>query len=233
VVYSAFANALTLKAIYAEAFKDPTDRQKFNAISDTLRPETVRNIELSAAWQPDKDFSLEAAAYHSRYADVVDCVSDCNQFVNAGAVDVRGVQLTGRYRRGRYELSGNYTETRSYDISTLDDENGTPIPKHRIAYIAPHRANIGGEVDWSDRLRTSLRAHYVADRQGDAVAAGAYTTADATLTYRLKTRNAALQLILQNLFNGTYLAPAPVAGVPQKGRALYLRLIYGGGGQSP
>jgi outer membrane receptor protein involved in Fe transport len=226
VVYSAFANALTLKAIYAEAFKDPTDRQKSNAISGTLRPETVRNIELSAAWQPDKDFSVEAAAYHSKYADVVDCVSDCNQFANGGSVDVRGAQLTGRYRRGRYELSGNYTETRSYDIPL--DEDGNPLPKHRIAYIAPHRFNAGADVDWSDRLRTSFRAHYVATRQGDAVTAGAYTSADATLTYRLKNRNAALQLILQNLFNGTYLAPAPVAGVPQKGRALYLRLIYGG-----
>jgi outer membrane receptor protein involved in Fe transport len=233
VVYSAFANALTLKAIYAEAFKDPTDRQKFNAISGTLRPETVRNIELSAAWQRDKDFSVEAAAYHSKYADVVDCASDCDHFVNSGAVDVRGAQLTGRYRRGRYELSGNYTETRSYDISTLDDANGNPIPKHRIVYIAPHRANAGADIDWSDRLRAGFRAHYVGARQADAVAVGAYTTADAVLTYRPKNRNAALQLILQNVFNGTYLAPAPVAGVPQKGRALYLRLIYGGSGQSP
>jgi len=228
VVYSAFANALTLKAIYAEAFKDPTDHQKVNAVSGTLRPETVRNIELSAAWQANKDFSVETAAYHSRYADVVDCVASCDQFINAGAVDVRGAQLTGRYRRGRYELSGNYTETRSYDISALDDENGNPIPKHRIAYIAPHRANVGADIDWSDRLHSSVRAHYVAARNGDAVAASAYTTADATLTYRLKNRNAALQLIVQNLLNGTYLAPAPVAGVPQKGRALYLRVIYGG-----
>lgn len=229
VVYSALANALTLKAIYAEAFKDPTDHQKFNAVTNGLRPETVRNVELSAAWQPNKDFSLEAAAYHSKYADVVDCVSGCDQFINAGGVDVRGAQLTGRYQRGRYELSGNYTETRSYDISTLPDENGNPIPKHRIAYIAPHRVNAGADIDWSDRLRGSLRVHYVAARRSDAVAVAAYTSADATLTYRLKPRNAALQLILQNLFNGTYLAPAPVAGVPQKGRALYLRLIYGGG----
>lgn len=229
VVYSAFANALTLKAIYAEAFKDPTDHQKFNAVSDALRPETVRNIELSAAWQPAKDFSLEAAAYHSKYDNVVDCVSGCDQFINAGAVDVRGAQLTGRYRRGRYELSGNYTETRSYDFSSLLDENGNPMPKHRIAYIAPHRVNAGADIDWSDRLRSTFRAHYVAARQSDAVAVGSFTTADATLTYRLKNRNTALQLILQNIFNGTYLAPAPVAGVPQKGRSLYLRLIYGGG----
>lgn len=233
VVYSAFANALTLKAIYAEAFKDPTDHQKFNAVTDGLRPETVRNIELSAAWQPNKDFSVEAAAYHSKYDNVVDCVSGCDQFINSGAVDVRGAQLTGRYQRGRYEFSGNYTETRSYDISTLADENGNPIPKHRIAYISPHRANGGADIDWSDRLRTSLRAHYVSQRKSDAVTVGAYATADASLTYRLKNRNAAVQLILQNLFNGAYLAPAPVAGVPQKGRSLYLRVIYGGAGQTP
>jgi len=228
VVYSALANALTLKAIYAEAFKDPTDHQKVNAAAGPLRPETVRNIELSAAWQRDKDFSLEAAAYHSKYADVVDCASSCDKFIDAGSIDVRGAQLTGRYLLGRYELWGNYTETRSYEISTLLDADGNPIPKKRIAYIAPHRANVGADINWSDRLRSSFRAHYVAARKGDAGPTGAYTTAEATLTYRLKTPNAALQLILENAFNGTYLAPAPVAGVPQKGRSLYLRLIYGG-----
>jgi hypothetical protein len=137
----------------------------------------------------------------------MNCVSGCDQFINAGAVDVRGAQLTGRYRHGRYELSGNYTETRSYDISTLDDENGNPIPEHRIAYISPHRANAGADIDWSDRLRTSLRAYYVAARQSDAVAVGAYTTADATLTYRPQARNMALQLILQNIFNGSPTLP--------------------------
>jgi outer membrane receptor for ferrienterochelin and colicins len=231
IVYSALANALTLKAIYAEAFKDPTDHQKFNAVSDTLRPETVRNIELSAAWQPRKELSIEAAAYHSKYADVVDCASTCDQFLNGGAVDVRGAQLTGRYRRGRYELWGNYTQTRSYDISALNDENGNPVPKHRIAYIAPYRANFGADVDWSDRLRTSLRAHYVASRTSDAVTVGAYTTADAVFGYRLKTRNTALQLILENIGGRIYFAPTPDGGIPQKGRAVYLRLIYGGAAQ--
>ena len=243
VVYSALANALTLKAIYAEAFKDPTDHQKFNAATDTLRVEKVRNIELSAVWQPGKELSAEAAAYHSKYADVVDCVSDartvtvvdmqCSQFINAGAVDVRGVQLTGRYRRGRYELSGNVTETRSFDISALKDDNGNPIPKHRIAYIAPYSANAGADIDWSDRLRTSVRTHYVAEQKSDAVTVGAYTSADAVLGYRLKGQNATLQVILQNIFGRVYFAPDPVGGVPQKGRALYLRLIYGGSGQAP
>ncbi|MEA2344934.1 MAG: outer rane receptor for ferrienterochelin and colicin [Thermoanaerobaculia bacterium] len=231
VVYSAFANALTLKAIYAEAFKDPTDHQKFNAAANALRPETVRNIELSAAWQPSKDFSIEAAAYHSKYSDVVDCVSGCDFFENAGAVDVRGEQATGRYRRGRYELSGNYTQTRSFDISSLDDENGNPIPKHRIAYIAPYRANARADIDWTDRVRTSVRAHYVAARTSDSVTVGAYATADAVFGYRLKSGNTALQVILQNISGRAYFAPSPVGGVPQKGRALYLRLIYGGAAQ--
>jgi outer membrane receptor protein involved in Fe transport len=233
VVYSALANALTFKAIYAEAFKDPTDHQKFEAGSNGLRPETVKNIEFSAAWQPRKEFSVEAAAYHSKYAGVVDCVpgSGCTEFVNAGGVDVRGSQLTARYQRGRYELSGNVTETRSINISTLNDENGNAIPRHRIAYIAPYRANAGADIDWTDRLRSSIRLHYVGERKSDAVSVGAYTTADAVFGYRLKNPNAALQLILQNLSGRTYFVPTPDGGIPQKGRALYLRLIYGGAAQ--
>jgi hypothetical protein len=158
-------------------------------------------------------------------------VSGCDFFENAGAVDVRGEQATGRYRRGRYELSGNYTQTRSLDISSLDDENGNPIPKHRIAYIAPNRANAGADIDWTDRVRTSVRAHYVAARTSDSVTVGAYATADAVFGYRLKSGNTALQVILQNISGRAYFAPSPVGGVPQKGRALYLRLIYGGAAQ--
>jgi outer membrane receptor for ferrienterochelin and colicins len=233
VVYSAFANALTLKAIYAEAFKDPTDNQKYQPGQGELRPETVRNVELSAAWQQGKALSVEAAVYHSQYSDVVDCVSGCGQFANAGSVDVRGGQLTGRYRRGRYELSCNYTQTRSFASSTLADDSGNPPPPHRIAYIAPHRANLGADIDWSDRLRTSIRAHYVGPRNSDAVLVGAYTTTDAVLSYHPQKRNAELQLILQNIFGREYLAPGLVTGVPQKGRSLYLRLIYGGSVQAP
>jgi hypothetical protein len=44
-------------------------------------------------------------------------------------------------------FGGDYTETRSYDISTLDDENGNPIQKHHIAYIASYRANAGADID--------------------------------------------------------------------------------------
>ena len=85
-------------------------------------------------------------------------------------------------------------------------------------------------MEWPDRLRTSLRGHYAGARAGSV---DAYASADAALSYRHTRSNTTLQLMVQNIFDQTYFAPAPVAPVPQKGRAIYLRLIYGGSAQAP
>jgi len=246
VIYSAFSNALTLKAIYAEAFKDPTDHQKFAAEENgtgernDLGPESVKNIELSAGWQPDKNLSAEATIYQSRYTDVVTGLSDrecqdcgLSRFVNGGSIDIQGIQLTGRYRLGDHELWGNYTHTRPYTNDPVNefgdplfDANGDRITRSRLSYIAPHRANAGVDFDWQHRLRASLRAHYVGARTIGEDTVDAYSSADAVVSYRYARANATLQLILQNIFDSTYFTPSPDGPLPQKGRALYLRLIY-------
>ena len=249
VIYSAFSNALTLKVIYSEAFKDPTDKEKFaagqNGNDDRhgLDPESVKNIELSAGWQPNKNLSAEATVYQARYSDVVkglfdnECRCGITRFVGGGSIDIQGVQLTGRYRRGRFDFWGNYTHTRPFENDPLDelgdplvDENGHRVSRSRLSYIAAHRANAGVDLEWPDRLRTSLRAHYAGARAGSV---DAYASADAALSYRHTRSNTTLQLMVQNIFDQTYFAPAPVAPVPQKGRAIYLRLIYGGSAQAP
>jgi outer membrane receptor protein involved in Fe transport len=247
VIYSALSNALTLKAIYSEAFKDPTDLQKFGTGQGAhiLEPESVKNIELSAGWQPSQNLSAEATVYQARYSDVVKGVSDnacgeecgLSRFVNGGSVDIQGVQLTGRYRHGRGDFWGNYTHARPFAIDPLDDsgkplldEEGNRVHKARLPYIAAHRANFGVDVDWSSRLRSSLRAHYAGARSLGGETADAYASADAVIGYRIARANATLQLIVQNLFDRIYFVPTPVGLLPLEGRTVYLRLIYGGSG---
>lgn len=75
----------TLKAIYSEAFKDPSDFEKFSQeLSDLsrianpdLQPERTRNLELSLGWTPDDEASLELVAYRTRYDDLVDLGFAC------------------------------------------------------------------------------------------------------------------------------------------------------------
>src|SRR6185295_2146220 len=105
----------------------------------------------------------------------------------------------------------------------LFDANGDRITRSRLSYIAPHRANAGVDFDWQNGLRASLRANYVGARILGADTSDAYKSADAVVSYRYAKANATLQLIVQNLFDGTYFAPSPDGPLPQKGRALYLR----------
>jgi outer membrane receptor for ferrienterochelin and colicins len=263
VIYSPAGTSLVLKAIYSEAFKDPTDFQKFGTLrffnevpSGGLVPETVRNIELSAGWEPSPELSLEASLYQAKYSKLVDfeavpCPGSdfvCLRYANRNEVEVQGAQLTGRYRRGLAGYWANYSHTRPFQIDPRDsygqpvlDGSLEPLDELRIADIASHRANAGVDVGWTERLSTSLRVHYVGARltgigttepSSELRQVDAFTTADAVVSYHYKPANATVQLIVQNVFDRLYFAPTltPVFGapqVPQAGRTIYLRLSYG------
>lgn len=80
-----------VKLIYSEAFKDPTDFEKFSRTpgedfrgvggrrseNPDLRPERTRSLELAAGWQRDAGTSLELSAYRTRYEDIVILDTEC------------------------------------------------------------------------------------------------------------------------------------------------------------
>jgi outer membrane receptor protein involved in Fe transport len=194
VIYSPSRKRLVLKAIYSEAFKDPTDAQKFGVLfqylnayrSNGLRPERVRNIELNAGWEPTERLAAEAAVYQAKYSDVVafgyplqpdgspvqGCFLGCQQYQNRDEVRVRGIQLTGHYRlAASSELWANYTHTEPFQTNPRDffgnplvDPQGQRIDKIREHGIASDRANVGVETTWFTRLRAGARLHYVGPR---------------------------------------------------------------------
>lgn len=187
VIYSPMAGRLVLKAIYSEAFKDPTDDQKFGVTrhvnlyaSNGLVPERVRNIELSAGWQSSSRFSLDTSVYQAHYKDIVDygyprlpdgslvtdCQVDCRQFQNRNEILIRGLEASARYNFGRGDVYANYTHTDPHQIHPTD-EFGVPLSVNslRVADIASNRMNLGIDADWGTRLSADLRLHYVGARK--------------------------------------------------------------------
>lgn len=262
VIYSPVPNRLALKAIYSEAFKDPTDAQKFGVVSrvnkrvsDGLTPETVRNIELCAGWEPGDRMAFDGSLYQASYADVVSLVSascpnpsaiGCFQYRNRDTIRVRGAQATARYRRGNAELWGNVTHTEPFLLHPLDnfgepltDDSGAVVSRLRTADITGNRINTGIDTLWHDRLRAGVRFHYAGSRvTRDAPddpliesRLASHTTADVVISDSKLLPHAVLQLIAYNIFDKQYADPGtdPQIGalrVPQAGRTVYLRLVY-------
>ncbi|HXH93550.1 MAG TPA: TonB-dependent receptor, partial [Thermoanaerobaculia bacterium] len=249
VILSPTGKHIVLKAIYSEAFKDPTDAEKFGVLAGVneypsfgLKPERVRNGELSAAWEPSERFSADASLYRASYSNVVGfdpvggCFgAGCLRYANRDRIVVTGLQTDVRYHAGATEWWGNYTHT-DPRLTNPDDARFDSLP---VADIAGNRLNAGIDVRLRDRWNAGLRAHYVGERrtgQGTTDAANPftrmppYTTADAAVSDRRLIPRATLQLGVDNLFDKQYYDPAtdPLAGAPrvlQAGRTVYLRLI--------
>lgn len=254
-----------LKAIYAEAFKDPSDEEKFpefiplfveNQVSASqVKPERLRNLELSAGWHPTEDLTLEASVYRAEYTDLFREVSTdlcegldltdpdiqlfCPAFVitrqNFGSIEAEGVQALGTWRRGDLTLFGNYTYTRAED----------PERDLRVGDLARHRLNLGANLLLGRRLNANLRLGYVgARRTGEGTTVDtnplreidAYTVLDSALTWQPpRVGDTKLQLVVENLLDEEYVHPGvqDADGVvytsrhPQPGRTFSLRLLYG------
>lgn len=135
---------LVLKTIYSEAFKDPTDSQKFSVLryvyevrSNGLVPERVRNIELSAGWEQDQTLSVEASAFRASYSNVVafgaprnpdgtlitDCPSGpfaCLQYQNRNRLRIQGLQISAAWRVAGMRLWGHYTHQQPVQLNPTD-----------------------------------------------------------------------------------------------------------------
>lgn len=240
VIYSPGERHLVLKAIYSEAFKDATDNEKFgitrheNAYaSNGLRPERVRNAELSAGWELAGRGSVDASLYQAHYKNIVafgyprlpdgslvpDCQQDCLQFQNRDEILIRGLETTARYKLGIADLWANYTHVDPRQIHPNDDfgdplkNDGVSVRSLRVADIAANRVNLGIDADWRDRLSGDLRFHYVGKRKtGEGTTNSSspfnqmdpYVTADAALSLLNVLHNATLQLVVNNVLNKNY-----------------------------
>ncbi len=247
VVYS--RHGFVFKGIYAKAFQDAPNFQKFETIpgvrelaNPTLAPERVRNYELSASWRPRRDFDLQLAGYSAGYEGIVAEVSGVpcpatlgctttNQFQNSGRLEIQGLQGEAHWKPGAFRLSGNYTYARPRD----------PDQNLRVGDIASHRVNLLGSWTLAGRLDLDLRFNWVIGRKtgkGTTVDRNPYpeipnyAAVGLAATYRRLLPGLDLQLSVENLFDSLYYDPSlrnpsgfPIAArIPQPGRAVYLHL---------
>lgn len=240
----------TFKAIYAEAFQDAPNFQKYETTSSrlldnpTLAPEKVKNFEVSAGWSPFADLTVQVVGYRATYKGIVEEVTgvacpptlSCtttNQFQNVGGLEILGAQAEGRWSPGRFLVVGSYTYTSPRDS----------VRDLRVGDIASHRFGLAGSARlFDDRLDASLRLNAAVGRKtgvGTTVNRNPnsriadYLVAGGAVTWRnLLLPGLDLQLDVENILDKTYYEPSlrnpsgfPIAAqIPQPGRTFFLRL---------
>ncbi len=243
------------KVVYAEAFKDASNFQKYSTFTGVfeernpdLETEKVKNLELSAGWQPTPDLALDVVGYSTSYSNVVGlqdvansfaCDVACQSFItgqfqNVGKFEVRGIQATIAYSIKNLKLFGNYTFTDPVNTNPSPDALGIDPSTSEVPVgdIARNRLNLGFNAVFRDRLNVNLRMNYVGDKKtgrGTTVPSNtfteidAYTVVNAAVTYRGTGgvfQKLKLQLAAQNLLDEEYHHP----GIRQAGTAFAARL---------
>jgi len=213
------------KAIYAEAFKDADYWQKYSTADQrklnnpTLKPERVKNIELSAGWQVTDNLFADAVGYNAQYTGAVGTVvvpyenTTTTQHQPVGEYTINGGQARISYKIANYLFTTNYTYTDAKNIKT---ETGEDVDKP-IGDIANHHINFIAGATYFKKLDVSLRANYVGERITgknttvkdnplDKIAP--YTILSSTVTYRgAFVKGLDFQLYLNNLLNTKYYHP--------------------------
>lgn len=222
----------TFKAIYSEAFKDPSFLTKYattakRAANPDLKEEKVRNFEISAIVKPikDKDLKIEANVFNSFYYNVVNeenFGSDSTRFENSPRKNTTiGIQATLSYTYNIFNFWANYTylNPEGYEKPDLDSANkgedeDTP-EKLRISDIPSSSANVGFNLAASKKLNINLRANYVGKRKTGTQTVGsknpldeinAYFTAHTNVNYELFER-LKIGMLINNIFNEKYYHP--------------------------
>jgi outer membrane receptor for ferrienterochelin and colicins len=206
------------KAIYALAFKDASNLQKYGTAPDrrlnnpNLQPERVQNLEASVNWRVSKELSLSAVAYQAYYSNVIGTrqVSyeggTTNQFSPIGKQQIWGLQGEGSYKTERLSLWGNFTFTNPKDL-----QKGL-----RISDIAGFMFNLGGNYQPTRKININLSANYVGARKTGVGTSGSrnpitrfdpYLIFDTALTYQNALKGVSVQLLINNIANTEYFVP--------------------------
>jgi iron complex outermembrane receptor protein len=217
-----FANYAENMRAYISSFRGPfgTTQVGFEAIRNTLKPETSRTVE--AGWR----FDLGAlrgvvALYDVKFRNRLlaafsgaNILGNPSILQNVGSVTSRGVEIGATYRISRpFSLIGSY----SYNDSTYDDDtvNGTAQVATRGVRTVDTPAHLAkAEANYDDgALFGNLAAAYTSQRNvtytGD-VTVGGYTLVDAAIGYRFPADSVFAGVELQvngvNLFDKRYIA---------------------------
>ncbi len=235
VVYT--PGTFIFKAIYAEAFKDATNREKYSTSSPKrefsnpfLEPEKVKNYEFVLGKSfLDRKLMINATAYFSQYSNIIQEVQvekDDGSFTNqnqaVGEAEIYGINAFADYTFGNLTAYANYTYTVPYALDPKDsdgnpktDSLGNVYNKLRISDIADHQINAGINYLLKDVLNFNIRANFVSERKtgyNTTVASNPetfdpYVILNGAVSYSPKKLGLTVQLSAFNILNKEYFSP--------------------------
>lgn len=221
IVYS--PNKITLKAIYSEAFMDAGYWTKYGTTpgrlldNPNLRPEKVKNTELSFGWKVSDYFYSDIVAFNSFYNGAIGTVDvsfvnnngdtiQTTQHQAIGNLQIQGVQSNIYFNYLNYSTYLNYTFTNPHKIT---DE------KIRIGDIASHHINWGINAIYFNKLNINLRGNYVGKRlTGKETTVSnnpldkiePYFIMNGTISYKIY-KDISAQIIINNILDKEYFDP--------------------------
>ena len=250
----AYPSNYVIKIIYASAFQNASNWEKFATFSDrqlanpTLPPEEVRNFDVSLGYNLTDAFFADITYYYAVYQGSVELVrvpfegGTTLQNQAVGELKIQGVQANLNFRKDNYRAYLNYTYTDPYN-NRIDDDGNLTEEFERIGDIASHRINMGVNALYFDRLNVNLRLNYIGERKtgpGTSVPANMLGTFEPVflLSGAVMYRNFLLphfnlQLGMNNILDREYSDPGirTADGVysmatPQNRRNYFIKMIY-------
>ena len=217
----------TLKFLYGQAFRAPSEFERTYAVgadlgpsSESLDPETISTFEIVAEHVFPHAVSGRLSLFHNEVRDLIVQTSEVPLLVeNAGKVTTPGVEV---------ELAKTFAkQVRTFVNATWQDSDFSDGP----AINSPEWiANFGVVVPIvGDKLALSLRENFVSDRPTRVP--GSSTNEVFLTDLTLSSENAlpgwSFNLSLLNLFDDSYGVPSGTDGtvdiIPQPGRTVLFR----------
>jgi len=225
------------KFIYAEAFKDATNREKYSTAlgkrelsNPNLAPEKVKNYEFAVAKKFYGKIFVNAAGYFSKYSNIIQEVrvtrqdgTFTNQNQSKGKAEVLGINATADYEFMHLSVFANYTLTLPYLIKPTDSEGnilkdleGNPYEKLRISDISTHQINLGADYKFKENFNFDLRMNFRGKRiTGENTSVpqnkdtfDAFVIFNGAVTYSPKNLYGfSFQLTVFNILNKEYFSP--------------------------
>jgi len=230
LIYSPGANS-TIKAIYGQAFRAPDAYELYyltpgNALSQNLKPETIRSYELDYDQVLNSHFKLVSSVFYYKFNDLINYGLDArgnSTFANlAGATSKGGeIELEANWAKGwRGRLSYAYADARD----SANEQRLSNSPKHlaKFNFTAPL---------WHEKVFANFEILGMSDRttiQGNN--SGGYWLANFTLFSRELVKGVEFSASIDNIFNKKYSDPVgsdfSEDAIQQDGRSFRVKLTY-------
>ena len=207
---------LNLKALYGQAYQEPTPRDLYGGwggagSSTTLRPQRSWTEEISAGYTVSR-WSALLDIYKIRNSNLIATIS--SSAINSGTMEVTGIDLHGKLQfpgvlGKELSLWGYWTETLKAEL-TPHHESLNVTNSNDVGDIAKTKIHLGVTAQIDNDLFLTLKGQHIGARRVIATnpvgQVKAFDTCDLYIQYN-RTPRLKIGLKVTNLFNTNYFEP--------------------------